>query len=136
MYYDRHAKPLLELEIGQTVKLQPLRKGGTWKKVQTVNKLGERSYFVQTNDGMTYRRNRKFIRAIPEPMMELGNSADQVANTPSITDSESVNDDALKEPSPAEAEKQTTPDQSEPTIDSLVKRTASGGVVKQPGKIM
>ena len=80
------------------------------------------------------KKNRKFIRAIPEPMMELGSRADQVTNAPSITDSESVNDDATKEPSTAEAEKQTTPDQSEPTIDSPVKRTASSRVVKQPGK--
>ena len=67
-------------------------------------------------------------------MMALGSSADQVTNMPSIADSESVNDDATKEPSTPEAEKQTTPDQSKPTIDSPVKRTASGRVVKQPGK--
>ena len=40
-YYDRHAKPLPDLEIGQPVKLQPLQKGGTWSKARTVNKVGD-----------------------------------------------------------------------------------------------
>ena len=45
-YYDRQAKPLPDLEIGQPVKLQPLRKAGTWSKATTVNKVGDRSYLV------------------------------------------------------------------------------------------
>ena len=50
-YHDRQAKSLPELQIGKPVKLQPGQKGGTWKKALTVDKLGDRSYLIQTNDG-------------------------------------------------------------------------------------
>jgi len=66
IYYDRGAKTLPDLQIGHTVRMQPLEKGGTWKKATTVNKLGNRSYLLQTEDGQTYRRNRKFIRTTSE----------------------------------------------------------------------
>ena len=80
-YYDRQAKSLPELQIGQTVKLQPGQKGGTWKRALTFDKLGDRSYLVKTNDGATYRRNRKFIRAVPESTEEQDNSIDQTNTT-------------------------------------------------------
>ena len=85
-YYDRQAKPLPDLE---PVKLQPLRKGGTWSKATTVNKVGYQLYLVQTNDGTNYRRNRKFLRTIPEPAYKQQNSTEQ--DGPSIT--EAVNDE-------------------------------------------
>lgn len=64
-YYDRQAKCLPKLEVGQRVKLQPLVKGDAWKKARTVGKVGDRSYLVQTDEGKIYRRNRKFIRTVP-----------------------------------------------------------------------
>ena len=127
-YYDRQAKPLPDLEIGQPVKLQPLRKGGTWSKATTVNKVGDRSYLVQTNDGTNYRRNRKFLRTIPEPAYEQQNSTEQ--DGPSIT--EVVNDKVTTDCSPPEEEEQTPVEQL--TMESPVKRTASGRVVKEPGR--
>ena len=54
-----------DLQIGQTVNLQPLDEGGTWKTATTVSKLGDRSYMLQTDEGNLYRRNRKFIRKTP-----------------------------------------------------------------------
>ena len=127
-YYDRQAKPLPDLEIGQPVKLQPLRKGGTWSKATTVNKVGDRSYLVQTNDGTNYRRNRKFLRTIPEPAYEQQNSTEQ--DGPSIT--EVVNDKVTTDCSPPEEEEQPPVEQL--TMESPVKRTASGRVVKEPGR--
>ena len=82
LYYDRQAKSLPELQIGQPVKLQPGHKGNTWKRAVTVDKLGDRSYLVQTNDGATYRRNRKFIRAVPNSIEERDNCSDQINTTP------------------------------------------------------
>ena len=116
------------MEIGQPVKLQPLRKGGTWSKARTVNKVGDRSYLVQTDDGTNYRRNRKFVRTIPEPSAEQKNSTEQ--DRPSIT--EAVNDEVTIECSPPEEEKQVPVEQL--TSESPVKRTASGRVVKEPGR--
>ena len=42
-YHDRHAKQLSELEIGQEVRIQPLRKNQTWKEATCVEKLSDRS---------------------------------------------------------------------------------------------
>ena len=61
LHYDRGAKPLPDLQIGQTVNLQPLDRGNTWKTATTVSKLGDCSYMLQTDEGYLYRRNRKFI---------------------------------------------------------------------------
>ena len=64
-WYDRSAKPLPELIIGQGVRMQPLE-GRQWKKAKVVDKVGERSYLAQTADGKVYRRNRKYLRATIE----------------------------------------------------------------------
>ena len=61
VHYDRGAKPLPDLQIGQTVNLQPLDRGNTWKTATTVSKRGDCSYMLQTDEGYLYRRNRKFI---------------------------------------------------------------------------
>ena len=46
-YHDRHAKQLPELEIGQEVRIQPLRKNQTWKEATCMEKLSDRSYVVR-----------------------------------------------------------------------------------------
>jgi len=129
-YYDKHAKSLPELEIGQTVKLQPLRKGGTWCKARAINKVGDRSYLVKTDNGATYRRNRKFIRAVPDPAEELNDDNDQTMS-PNM---DTTSDGAIEELPLAEEEEPAPADQLDPTADSPVKRTASGRVVKEPGR--
>jgi len=86
LYYDRQAMSLPELQVGQPVKLQPGHKGNTWKRAETVDKLRDQLYLVQTNDGATYRRNRKFIRAVPNAIEERDNSSDQINTTPSDTE--------------------------------------------------
>ena len=62
VHYDRGAKPLPDLQIGQTVNLQPPDRRNTWKTATTVSRLGDRLYMLQTDEGNLYRRNRKFIR--------------------------------------------------------------------------
>ena len=57
------------LQIGQTVRMQPQDKDGTWRKANVVNRLGNRSYLLQTDEGQTYRRNRKSIRVTSEQQM-------------------------------------------------------------------
>ena len=61
--YDKTAKPLPELEIGENVKLQSVKtKPDKWTNGSCVAKVGPRSYLIETEDGKLYRRNRKFIR--------------------------------------------------------------------------
>ena len=69
--YDKAARSLPELRIGQGVRIQPVEYGGEWKKATVVRKVGERSYLTRTESGSVYRRNRKFLRVTDEEITEL-----------------------------------------------------------------
>ena len=56
-WYDRTAKSLPELQIGQGVRMQPVEHRGQWRKATVIKKVGERSYLTQTEEGIIYRRN-------------------------------------------------------------------------------
>ena len=64
--YDKSARSLPELKIGQQVRVQPTRHTTEWKLGVCEAKVGPRSYLVKTVDGQTYRRNRKFLRPSSE----------------------------------------------------------------------
>ena len=64
-YHDRHAKQLPELEIGQEVRMQPLRKNQTCKEATCIEKLSDRSYVVKSGNDL-FRRNRQFLRPAAE----------------------------------------------------------------------
>ena len=61
--YDKHAKPLPQLEIGEPVyvKLLPQTNNKTWKEGVCTEKLSQRSYKVAI-DGKTVRRNRIHLK--------------------------------------------------------------------------
>ena len=65
-YHDRHSKQLPEMEIGQEVRIAPLRKNQIWKQATCVEKLSDRSYVIQSGNE-TIRRNRQFLRPAVEP---------------------------------------------------------------------
>ena len=62
LYYDRHAKPLTTLKVGDSVLMTS--KHGRWKPAQvtSINQTGPRSYNIVTPQGHHYRRNRKHLR--------------------------------------------------------------------------
>ena len=61
-YYNRRAKDLPVLKEGDRVRLKPFRLGQKgWNKGTVVARLDERSYDIETPDGM-FRRNRVHIR--------------------------------------------------------------------------
>ena len=76
-YFDKGARWLPPLEIGETVRLQPQDKNGIWQKASIVKKVAERSYLVKTAEGHMFRWNRKFLRA-------TGEVADEVLSQPWI----------------------------------------------------
>ena len=123
-YHDRQAKSLPELQIGKPVELG--QKGGTWKRALTVDKLGDRSFLIQTNDGAIYQRNRKFIRAVSESTEEQDSSSSNQTTTipPSVQET----------PKEGESTELSSPkkEQQELTANSPVKHTASGRIVKEP----
>ena len=66
-WYDKAAKSLPELQIGQGVRMQPVENNGQWRKATIIKKVvGEQSYLAQTEEGNVYRRNRKFMKATAE----------------------------------------------------------------------
>ena len=64
--YDKTAKDLKPLDEGDTVRMKPYRLGDKkWQKGVICEKLDERSYRVDTGDGV-YRRNRVHLRKTVE----------------------------------------------------------------------
>ncbi len=65
-YYDRSAKKLPSLEAGEGVRIS---KGRYWQPAIVERKHETpRSYVVQTQDGQTYRRNRRHLLKTAEPL--------------------------------------------------------------------
>ena len=64
-YYDRTAKTLPDLQVGQEVKAAPLHKSQTWKTATCVQQLSDRSYLVQMDKEML-RRNREAVKPVPQ----------------------------------------------------------------------
>ena len=88
-YYDRGSRPLPTLQPGDEVFVQ-LTPGGRWQPARiTARGRAPRSYVLQTTEGSTYRRNRRFIRCQPrqtqgpppEPTL-VGNVAPEPATAP------------------------------------------------------
>jgi hypothetical protein len=73
-FYDRGAKPLRKHNIGDSVRV---RLGKTWDPAVIVEEHpAPRSYRVTTQDGQTYRRNRKFINRSPDTVHIMPPSMD------------------------------------------------------------
>lgn len=62
-WYDKSAKDLPNLNIGQPIRMQPLPgdRTGRWRKGVCLKQLGPRSYLVDV-EGTLYRRNRVALR--------------------------------------------------------------------------
>ena len=59
-YYDRHAKPLVPLETGDSARMQTQM--GTWKPGVIIDKTNDRSFILKTVDGSEYRRNKRHLQ--------------------------------------------------------------------------
>ena len=152
-WYDRTAKSLPELQIGQGVRMQPVEHSGQWKQATIVKKVGERSYLAQTEEGNVYRRNRKFLKATAEEKVELPNpivarnveSPDSSIQTPVIDadptttisqQSSMLSDHRTSAPTPSNKTMDPTSDETEsnrqPSLESQVTKTRSGRNIRPP----
>ncbi|KAK3752981.1 hypothetical protein QZH41_016289 [Actinostola sp. cb2023] len=60
--YDKNARDLPPLCEGDTVRMKPFRPGERmWRKAIVTEMLDDRSYYVESQDGGTYRRNRQHL---------------------------------------------------------------------------
>ena len=82
-YYDRGAKPLPELIVGQPirVKSRPQIKGSPWVMGCIKAQVAPRSYLVNVN-GQNYRRNRVHLR--DSATAALGHPVAPPVNQPSL----------------------------------------------------
>ncbi|XP_035692679.1 uncharacterized protein LOC118427148 [Branchiostoma floridae] len=84
-YYNRQAKDLPRLQVGDTVRCQPFTATTNhWKRGKVIAEVGKRSYEVQTDDGGKYRRNRKHLRQTRETTPDVDNMETE-NNLPSPT---------------------------------------------------
>lgn len=126
-YFDRSAKDLKPLEEGDTVRMKPFIKGKKeWKKGVVVERLDERSYEIQTDDG-TYRRNRVHLKCTNEPFEPKVEFDTQEAEMKIVENSTSTSQNVTP------VEKQ--PSQGTPVKvpnSSPVMRTRAGRTVRPP----
>ncbi|KAK7933832.1 hypothetical protein WMY93_004728 [Mugilogobius chulae] len=71
LWYDRSAKDLPELRVGQSIRMQPLPgdRTGKWRRGLCLQQVGPRSYLVDV-DGTMYRRNRVDLRPAEQTASE------------------------------------------------------------------
>ena len=116
--YDKSARPLPELQIGEPVRLQPVNSKAPWDKGSRVTKVGPRSYLIKTDNGNLYRRNRKFIRQDPSQ-----------GHQQPITDSSSTKQSSpLPKPAHAHPEPKAKEERKSRQPQTLVTRSGRGSV--------
>ena len=65
-YYNQNSRPLMELKIGNQVRIQD-EDTKRWNKIGTIIKVGQhRKYLMELSNGRRIWRNRKFIRLFEE----------------------------------------------------------------------
>ena len=58
-YYDVGSRPLSDLDVGCSVRVQQANR--LWKPAVVTEKHSDRSYIIQSSDGGTYRRNGRHL---------------------------------------------------------------------------
>ena len=105
-YHDRSSKPLPPFTTGEKVMI---KENKTWKPATVSGKAnGSRSYFVTTQNGQTYRRNKMHLRHFPTQSHQ-DDEDDTLQTTPPANDTgkrdtplSSANEDAPDDTSAAE----------------------------------
>eukprot|EP00057_Strongylocentrotus_purpuratus_P007302 XP_011661776.1 PREDICTED: uncharacterized protein K02A2.6-like [Strongylocentrotus purpuratus] len=124
-YYDRSAAPLPELEIGQQVRIQSKSRGLECSRGVCKEKVGPRSYLVQTETGQMLRRNRRFLRMTEEPLVQEPLVQEPLVQEPQTAEKESPS--AQESPQEATASQQTGENQPQQpsyteTLQNLLNR--------------
>uniref|UniRef100_A0A146L0H7 RNA-directed DNA polymerase n=2 Tax=Lygus hesperus TaxID=30085 RepID=A0A146L0H7_LYGHE len=81
-YYDKSARTLPDLEVGQEVLVKP-NSGRMWKSGEVEEKHGQGASYDVVVDGKLYRRNRTWLRPQHTSPTRFPRSSVKVRNTPS-----------------------------------------------------
>ena len=159
-YYNKGTKELEELRPGDIVRIQPQKsqfgKKKEWTRARVEGKVDIRSYQVRTEDGRSYRRNRRHLRRTRETMSNGEFETmlpPRAASRPATPDSSGEHLSVQPATSSTTANKgpqHTSPDQKtdkpqaehpvssaqSKQISSPVTTTRSGRVVRLPARFM
>ena len=130
--YDKTAKPLPQLQIGQPIRLQTNNHNIQWKQGRCVDTDGSRSYLIELENGQVLRRNRKHLRA--STLQTENNASGATVQPPAVSTSNSPQD----EPVNAQMDKPKSP--TNPAVippspgKSSVKSTCSRFNINPPSK--
>ena len=84
-YYNKTAKPLRPLQEGDIVRAKPYQLNtSSWEKATVTKRLDQRSYEIETDNGVTLCRNRAQLRAThedPTPIAVVAEPGPLVAPT-------------------------------------------------------
>ena len=121
-------RPLPQLSLHDTVRMQPIDGSPTWKEATVIAKVpnNPRSYVVQDNNGAEYRRDRQFLRHKPDK------SIPQESSPTHVSSPETFYTPPEKIPPLACTNKEPPSDNAEPTAHDTPKTTRSGRIVKVP----
>ena len=128
-----HTRNLPPLNVGDTVRMQPIQRGQReWQQATVTSSHQNRGYSVQSDTGQTYKRNRQFLRRTVRSRTDRhseqsdNSTIKDVSPTPVPTVEPVV--DTASSPSPA------PPDRS-PKSGSSPIRTRSGRPSRPPVKL-
>ena len=142
MYYDRKAKDLPELEIGQPVRVnQKSDPDKKWQYGTCVENLTKRSYVVDVNNER-YRRNRRDLRAtnethepLPVPECEVTFDSLPVDSPAETPPTPKVKENRVSTPPKVPTPLKPLSSDRKPVCGNQIKFRASSRVVKLPRKL-
>lgn len=139
--YDKHAKPLPELQVGEPVRLQPVNPKAPWEKGSCVAKVGPRSFLIETESGNLYRRNRKFIRQDPsqeQASFDISGTNPSSQPSPSAGSSAKSLPDAMADPplnqAPTMRQIRESPQPKSTAVEAIVISQPQQTVVTRSGR--
>lgn len=86
LVYDRSARDLPELDVGQPIRMKPLPgdRTGRWRRGVCLQQVGPRSYLVDV-EGTAYRRNRVDLRPAEVALSRTSAHTEQPPELPGDT---------------------------------------------------
>ena len=125
-YYDRHARHLKEMAVGDAVMMLD---GNKWKpaKVIAISREAPRSYVIKTPEGQTYRRNRRHLKRAPNNSTKASLTTDEdYLSDGCCTDNDDITNDTSANETNAD---DIQPSQSTPPVVTLRR---SQRTIRQP----
>ena len=125
-YYDRHARHLKEMPVGDAVMMLD---GNKWKpaKMIAISQEAPRSYVIKTPEGQTYRRNRRHLKGAPNNSTKASLTTDEdYLSDGCCTDNDDITNDTSANETNAD---DIQPSQSTPPVVTLRR---SQRTIRQP----